>query len=104
MTETGVDSKQLPHKWCLNPAFPNPFNPITTIHYALPKQTRVFLGIINLQGQMIRTLRNSILSRGDYHILWDGLNDKGIPVTSGVYLIQLRSEEISFTQKVVLLR
>lgn len=67
-------------------------------------QTQINLDIINLRGQTVRNLWNGIQSQGEHIIDWDGRDNYGNSLPSGVYLVQLRSEEIAFTQKITLIR
>ncbi len=65
--------------------YPNPFNPTTTIEFTLfePAPTRAF--IVNIQGRLVRTLMHNAANPGTYRILWDGKDDSGERVSSGVY-------------------
>ena len=85
--------------------YPNPFNPTTTISYALPVRGKVKLAIYNLLGQQIRTLVNAEQPAGVHQVQWDGRNDAGKQVSSGIYFYQLKAGN-SFleTKKMVLLR
>ena len=85
--------------------YPNPFNPTTTISYRLPARSRVELAIYNLLGQQIRTLVNADQPVGEHQVQWDGRNDAGKQVSSGIYFYQLKAGN-SFleTKKMVLLR
>ena len=70
-------------------AYPNPFNPRTTIHYQLPNRNNVTLKIFDMLGQEIRTLVNKNQSAGNYSVVWNGKNSLGESVGSGVYFYQL---------------
>ena len=69
--------------------YPNPFNPNTTIPYSLGKRAEVSLSIYNSLGQKVKTLVNSIQPAGEHKTAWDGTNDQGIKVSSGIYLYRL---------------
>jgi hypothetical protein len=69
--------------------YPNPFNPETTIFYELPEQSKVELTIFNMKGQKVKTLLNRTLRAGEYRTIWDGKDENGQPVSSGVYLYKL---------------
>jgi len=84
--------------------YPNPFNPVTTIKYEVEKAGRVELTIYNLLGQKIRTLVNKQQPAGQYQVKWNGHNDRGRPLPSGVYLYRLRTEGFDQTQKMILLK
>gem|GEM_PF-2403584 len=84
--------------------YPNPFNPTTTIRYSLPNTQRVTLAVYNLQGQRIRTLINYTQQANEHQAVWDGRNDSGEAVSSGVYFYRLTAGEFSESRKMVLLR
>lgn len=84
--------------------YPNPFNPGTTIQYRLAKPGPVTLVLYNLLGQKVRTLVNKFQGVGSYQIVWDGRNDKGHQVPSGVYFCRLRVRDFVATKKMLLLR
>lgn len=84
--------------------YPNPFNPTTTIAYRIGKRQLVELTIFNIMGQKIRTLVSDFKNAGQYSIQWDGRNDKGAQVTSGVYFYNLKAGDFIKTNKMVLLR
>lgn len=69
--------------------FPNPFNPETTIYYAVPEGGKANLAIFNTRGQLIRTLLSDSVSPGEHSITWDGTDDSGAPVASGVYVYRI---------------
>jgi hypothetical protein len=84
--------------------YPNPFNTVTTIHYNLHKPTKIILGIYNLIGEEIRTFENENQSEGHNSIIWDGTNNSGQCVSSGVYIYQIKTPEFIETRKCILLR
>jgi hypothetical protein len=94
----------LPNAYCLYQNFPNPFNPTTVIRYELPKTERLKISIYNPLGQRIRTLINAWKNAGKYEIDWDGSNDKGEPVQSGIYFYRLEVGPFSKTRKMILIR
>lgn len=84
--------------------YPNPFNPTTLIAYAIPAPGHVTLRVYNTVGQPIRTLVARQLAAGNHSFRWDGLDDAGMPVGSGMYLIRLTTPTAVATQRVTLLR
>jgi len=70
--------------------YPNPFNPETKINYALLKSGETSLKIFNVKGQLVKTLVNEYKYPGEYSIIWDGTDNSGKPVTSGVYYYRLQ--------------
>jgi hypothetical protein len=86
-TEQGV----VPTEFVLEQNYPNPFNPQTTISYSLPANSRVSLKIYSVTGQLVRTLYDGENAVGRHVILWDGINDRGNSVGSGVYFYRLQA-------------
>ncbi len=84
--------------------YPNPFNPTTTLHYALPEGGPIELVIYSALGQKIKTLVDDVLPPGHYSIKWDGRDARGVNVASGVYLAQLRTLADQHVRKLILMR
>lgn len=84
--------------------YPNPFNPTTTIAFTLTQTADVDLTVYNGLGQAIRTVVSGNLTGGEYKIQWDGKNQLGQNVTSGVYVYRLRVGTLTESRKMVLLR
>ena len=102
---TGIDDiGATPADFDLLPVYPNPFNPATAITYHVPKTTDVSLVVYNSLGQSIRTLTNGRVQPGVYTVQWDGRDDRGLPVTSGVYLCRFEGAGHVFVRKMMLLR
>ena len=85
-------------------AYPNPFNPTTTIEYELPQNKFVEIKIIDVLGREIRTLVSGEQSGGAHQITWNGLDNTGSPVASGVYFYTMTAEGFNETRKVLLIR
>jgi hypothetical protein len=88
----------------LSPATPNPFNPTTTIRYSLPRASNVELVIFDLAGRPVRTLVRGFLRDGEYEVTWNGRNDEGVAVASGVYHYRLTAKGLDESRPMVLLR
>jgi hypothetical protein len=86
----------------LRESSPNPFNPSTTIRFDLDREQPVVLAIYNVRGERVRLLAEGMLAAGPHAIRWDGLDDVGHQVASGVYLCTLRAAESTQTQNLVL--
>lgn len=84
--------------------FPNPFNPTTTIHYRLERDGRHSLVIYDPAGRQVRQLSEGRAAAGEHQVVWDGRNDRGEPVGSGVYLARLESEDGAKSRRITLLR
>ena len=94
----------MPKKITLNQNYPNPFNPQTTINFELPTKSYIKLQIYDIYGKLIKTLVNSQKTEGYYSVIWDGRNEKGNFVESGVYLYQLKNSENTKTKAMTLLK
>jgi len=94
----------VPLKFALEQNYPNPFNPETTIRYQINQPGHVQLEIYNLLGQKIRALVNEVQPAGAHSTNWDGLDDAGRSVSSGVYVYRLRTNRSVASRKLVLLR
>ena len=88
----------------LNQNYPNPFNPTTTIQYGLPEDASVSLTVYDIQGNEIITIDSGLRSAGWYHYTWNGLNDKGQPVSTGLYLARLKAGSYSKVIKMAYLK
>jgi hypothetical protein len=102
--EDGSDQATLPIGFSLEQNYPNPFNPTTTIEYALPKQSTVVLQIYNIAGQEVRTLVDEIQGAGQYRVVWDGTDDNGRSVGSGIYLSRITAGDYSQVRKMMMLK
>jgi len=107
-TTTGIrqqeDNLFLSKKYNLFQNFPNPFNSETAIRYQLAQSGKVELLIYNLEGKEVKTLLNKVQPKGNYQISWNGKNNKGCDVSSGIYLYQLDVNGIAKTNKLTLIR
>jgi len=96
----------LPQSYNLFQNYPNPFNPETVIRFQLPQESQVELSIYNISGQLLRTLVNTQMPAGDWTKTWDGKDEFGNEVPSGVYFYRLRvnNNEWISTKKMILMR
>ena len=99
-----VDGGELPNKFTLHQNHPNPFNPYTQIEFSLPRASHVTLGVYNIVGQRVRQLVDEDLPAGRMVTTWDGKNEKGVEVASGIYLYHITAGEFDATKKMVLLK
>jgi len=93
-----------PATFTLRQNSPNPFNLQTTISYSLPENSEVTIDVYNISGQKVRTLVNGFQTAGYKTVTWDGTNDSGQPVSSGVYFYRIKAGESSQTKKMTLLK
>ncbi|MGH7492818.1 MAG: CHRD domain-containing protein [bacterium] len=94
----------LPVEFALHGNYPNPCNPSTLIRYDLPRAAHVKLVIYSVLGKNVRTLVDAKQAPGFKHVTWDGANDKGERVTSGVYLYRIETDGFTAERKLTLLR
>jgi hypothetical protein len=94
----------VPTQFGLSQNYPNPFNPSTVINYQLAQNTHVGLMVYDILGQKVKTLINGMQQAGYYNITWDGTNDSGRKVASGVYIYRLESGSYIKTLKMNLLK
>jgi len=94
----------IPTRYALLPAYPNPFNPRTTITYHLPEKTDVSLVIYNIIGERIHDMVSGIRQAGEYAVTWDGRDNLGALVPSGLYICRFKAGSRTFTQKFLLIR
>ena len=84
--------------------YPNPFNPVTTVHYGIRDAGRASVGVYNLLGQQIRMLAEARHIAGNHSVSWNGRDDAGRMVASGVYMVRLIAAGATLTQRIVLVR
>jgi hypothetical protein len=94
----------LPKAYALSQNYPNPFNPSTVIDYALPTASQVELTVFNVLGQRVAVLINGPQSAGSHTAFWDGRNDAGTSVASGLYFYRLTAGTFIQTRKMLLLK
>lgn len=90
-------------KWKME-NYPNPFNPETQIIFYLPETGKVRLSVYNLKGQLVKILADDVLSVGENRFIWDGRNENGRKVSSGVYLVRMQSKTESVHKKIMLMK
>ena len=83
-------------------AYPNPFNPMTRVRFEMPRSGHATVRVHDLTGRVVRTLVDGSRAAGSHEVIWQGRNDAGLPLASGLYLVQLRSADGVSSQKVVL--
>jgi len=102
----------LPKVFALGQNAPNPFNPTTIIRYEIParvdgqriESTHIALQVYDIRGRVVRTLLSGEQAPGRYSIQWNGRDERGVSVSSGVYFYRLRAESFSQTRKMLLLK
>lgn len=94
----------IPDQYSLSQNYPNPFNPITKMDYELPKRSRVIISIYNVLGQEVKTLLNEEQNYGSHSILWNGVDQSGKAMSTGVYFARMTTDSFSQTKKMLLLK
>jgi len=92
----------LPEHFEVSQNYPNPFNPGTKIMFSLPERSDVSVNICNILGQRVRTLFGGTLSAGKHTVEWDGTDDSGAPVASGVYFYRVAADDKIISKKMML--
>jgi len=93
-----------PRQFALLPNYPNPFNPATTIRYRIASREHVELVVYDVTGAVVRTLVDETKPGGSYALDWDGRNDRGVAVSSGVYFYRINAGTFSDVRKMTLLK
>jgi flagellar hook assembly protein FlgD len=86
--------------------FPNPFNPETTIHFSVGSTSASPVNIIiyDIRGRQIRTLIDGIYSKGEHFAVWNGKDDNGQNVSSGIYLYKMQTGDFVQTKRMVIIK
>jgi len=102
---TGVKSSQdVPREFAIKGNFPNPFNPSTTIEFTLASPGKTTLVVYDIMGRMIRELVSGQILSGKHTVLWDGKDDSGRSVSSGVYIARLTAGNHTAVQKMLMMK
>ena len=102
---TGIDDEfGTPMGYVLRGVSPNPFNPVTKVSYGSPTESRVHLAVYNVAGRLVRTLVDREVGPGYHVAVWDGRDNNGVEVGSGVYFCRMEAEDFDASTKMVLLK
>jgi hypothetical protein len=105
ITDVQKDPNRIPTEYNLAQNFPNPFNPSTMINFDLPKQSAVTLEIYDVLGQKVKTLVNGeTMDPGYYHIIWNGTNQSGSTVSTGIYFYRIVADKFTSLKKMMFLK
>ncbi len=94
----------IPEKFALHNAYPNPFNPVTTIRYDLSKESNVQLNVYDITGRLVTSLVSKSQASGSYNVQWNGMDADGNILPSGLYIYSLQAGEFVATSKMLLLK
>ncbi|MBN2281817.1 MAG: T9SS type A sorting domain-containing protein [Candidatus Marinimicrobia bacterium] len=105
LAKTSFENENTPTKFALNPAYPNPFNPTTTIPFSLSKQSKVDIKVYDLKGKEVWSWGNNLeYGSGNHKIVWNAIDASGNPLSTGVYFVKLIVGNQVATQKVILMK
>ncbi len=99
-----ITSPKKPVTFNLAQNFPNPFNPSTTIEYSVQSTDNIQIKIFNSIGQLVKTLVDEVKTPGEYSVVWNGQDDGGLLVSSGVYFYQITTKDFISSKKMILLK
>ncbi len=104
MAENLISVLGSPTEFSVSNNYPNPFNPTTSLDFALPEKSDVEITVFNMLGQKVRTLLDVSLNVGYYTITWDGKDDLAQPLPSGTYIIHIQAADHNSIRKVLMLK
>jgi flagellar hook assembly protein FlgD len=105
MTDVDLENNETsPLNFSLEQNYPNPFNPTTTISFKIPQKSKVLLEIFDIFGKRIKTLIDDELKTGTYKVEWNGRDEKGNPLSSGIYIYRLSAGKVFLTKKMTLIK
>lgn len=97
-------TQQLLQTFALFQNHPNPFNPTTTIQYKLPRSGKIQLKIFNIKGQLVRSFWKEHIKSGLYQFQWNGCNENGETVSTGVYIYQIHFQNQLLSRRMLLIK
>ena len=100
----GTEDKNLPTGFQLFPAYPNPFNPVTTIRYQLPMASNIRITVYDIVGREVNVLLHENKNAGIHTLQWNGKNRFGKPIASGAYFLIMEALNFNLIQKVILIK
>lgn len=104
LSQINGNTLTIPTSFDLKQNAPNPFNPTTRINYDLPKATHVNLTVFNVLGQTVTTLKDGFMEAGSHSITWNGTDNGGATVASGIYFYRIEADDFQATKKMMMLK
>jgi hypothetical protein len=104
VTGVEMDPLPVPKTFALDQNYPNPFNPTTEIRYTLPKASNVKLSVYDIMGRLVRTLVDQNMDAGAHRMMWNGRDNNGQTVSSGVYFYHIQADGFMATKKMVMMK
>jgi flagellar hook assembly protein FlgD len=99
-----INQIKIPDEFSLMKNYPNPFNPKTNIQFTVPEQSFVKLFIYDINGRIVHKIIDSDLKSGYYSVVWDGTNELGLKVGSGIYFYRLEAKNFTSSQKMIFIK
>tara|TARA_Y100001936_G_C15914313_1_gene580364 strand:- start:69 stop:944 length:876 start_codon:yes stop_codon:yes gene_type:complete len=103
-TATVYSEDAVQFEFALSQNYPNPFNPTTTISYGVATTGHITLSVYDITGRLVSTLVDGQVNAGNHQVMWNGLDDMGMPVSAGVYIYSLENEVSTMTRKMVFMK
>ena len=100
----GIEEPFIVMDYSLEQAYPNPFNPSTTISYRLPRDSNLNLSVYDVLGRKVKVLASGVYSRGNYTTQWNGKDQKGQQVSAGLYLYKIQADNFIDSKKILLIK
>ena len=101
----GINDDSYDYEFKLYNAYPNPFNPSTTIGFEVPYSMDISLNIYDISGRLVKVLVNDIKHRGIHSVIWDGTDHTGVSVSNGMYIYKLTSDQNnSLSNKIIFMK
>lgn len=97
-------SGKIPERFAVGPTYPNPFNTFAALEYDVPADAHVRVWIFNILGYRVRDLIDRMQPPGSYRMYWDGTNDGGLTVPSGIYITVILADDNYAVRKMVLIK
>jgi hypothetical protein len=104
VTGVAMDPVPVPKAFALDQNYPNPFNPTTEIHFSLPSASNVKLAVYDVMGRLVRTLVDQHMDAGAHRAMWNGRDNNGQTLSSGVYFYHIQADGFASTKKMVLMK
>lgn len=103
-TSIKSDIPQIVQDFQLNQNYPNPFNPATSWSYSIPARENISILVYNIRGELVKTLVHGYQNTGRHEVIWNGTNDAGKLVSSGIYIYTLQSQTQSISKQMLFLK
>jgi len=99
-----IETSISPEQYSLHQNYPNPFNPSTRIEYSIGLESFVDLSVYDVSGNFVKTIVKTFQQNGKHSLQWDGTNEMGNKVPSGIYFIKIKTEKFIQSRKMILLK